>query len=523
MTVKPNYTELLVIGSGLAGAVSAIIAADEGISVTIISKTAQVLGGNTPKAQGGIIYKNSADSANDLKQDIMTAGAGHCWEPAVDQLCKEGPGLIDEFLIKRCGVSFDKNPNGELDLTEEGGHSAPRIIHTKDQTGYGIQVKVTELLKNHPRIQVLTGHTAIDLLTYSHHSNTSTDIYKKPTCFGAIVLENASGKIIPIFANRTILATGGLGQIYLHTTNPEETQGDGIAMGWRAGARCINLQYIQFHPTTLYHESSRFLITESLRGEGARLITHEGKEFMNKFHHQGSLAPRDIVARGIHQTMLDTRQSCVYLDISHKDAAWLKQRFPGIYKVCLDKGCDITRDPIPVVPAAHYSCGGLSVNLVGRTSLNRLYAVGEVSCTGVHGANRLASSSLLEALVWGFRAGKDAADHSGDDVWFPKIDPWYNAEQIIDPALIQQDWQTIKSTMWNYVGLIRTRERLHRAKTILRNLQIDVERFYRNAKLDENIIGLRNGLQAAIALVDATLEARESRGAHYLLDTEKED
>ncbi len=514
-------TDLLVIGSGLAGSVSAISAADRGISVVIISKTDDVLGGNTPRAQGGIIYKNSSESPEKLKQDILTAGAGHCWEPAVDQLCQDGPGLVEDLLIRRCGVRFDKNSKGELDLTEEGGHSAPRIVHSKDQTGYAVQTKVSRLLRSHPKIDLRTGYTAIDLLTYSHHSNTSTDIYKKPTCFGAIVLDNSTGEIIPIFANRTILATGGLGQIYLHTTNPAEAQGDGIAMGWRAGARCINLQYIQFHPTTLFHESGRFLITESMRGEGARLLTHEGKEFMTQFHPKGSLAPRDIVARGIHQTMLDTGQSCVYLDISHKKPNWVKKRFPGIYRVCLEKGYDITKEPIPVVPAAHYNCGGLSVNLVGRTSLNRLYAVGEVSCTGVHGANRLASSSLLEALVWGFKAGRDAADHCEDDVWFPDIDPWYNASQVIDPALIRQDWQTIKSTMWNYVGLIRTRERLHRARTILRNLQIDVERFYRNAKLDENIIGLRNGLQAAIAVVDATLEARESRGAHYLLDYEE--
>ena len=510
-------TEILVIGTGLAGATAAITAADRGRKVTIITKTPEILGGNTPYAQGGIIYRGLKDSPDQLKKDIMEAGAGHCWEESVDQLCQLGPDLVDRFLIDRCGVVFDSNHDG-LDLTEEGGHSIARILHAKDQSGAEIQNKVVEVLKRHKNIRIYTGHTAIDLLTFSHHSCISTDIYKKPSCFGAVVLDNKSGRVFPILANKTILATGGLGQIYLHSSNPEEAIGDGIAMGWRAGARCINLQYIQFHPTTLYHESGRFLISESMRGEGARLITSNGEEFMDQFHRMGSMAPRDIVARGIHQTLLDTGNPCVYLDISHKDPDWIRERFPAIHTTCLKKGIDITKEPIPVVPSAHYSCGGLSVNLSGRTSLRRLYAVGEVSCTGVHGANRLASSSLLESLVWGFTAGERAAETSSYEDWFPKIEPWFNADQEIDTALISQDWQTIRNTMWNYVGLIRTRERLHRSRTILRNLQIEVERFYRNAKLDGNIIGLRNGLQTAIAVVDATLEARESRGTHYLLD-----
>jgi L-aspartate oxidase len=346
----------------------------------------------------------------------------------------------------------------------------------------------------------------------------STDIYKKPACFGSIVLNSNTGEVFPIFANRTILATGGLGRIFLHTSNPVEARGDGLAMAWRAGVRCINLQYIQFHPTSLYTKTDRFLISESLRGEGAKLVNDSGTEFMNGFHKLGSLAPRDIVARGIHQTMLETAHPCVYLDISYKNQNWIKERFPQIYSGCLERGIDITSQPIPVVPSAHYSCGGLSVNLDGHTSLKRLYAVGEVSCTGVHGANRLASTSLLEALVWGHKAGVDAAKFRQGDDWTPDIQPWISGDQIVDTALISQDWQTIRNTMWNYVGLVRTRDRLHRAKTTLRNLQLDVEQFYRNARLDDTIVGLRNGLQTAIAITDSTIEARESRGAHFVVD-----
>lgn len=511
-------TEVLIIGTGLAGAMAALAAADAGRQVTIITKTADLLGGNTAQAQGGIVYKGIKDSPEKLKRDIVSAGAGHCWGAAVDQLCQDGPRLVKELLIDKLHVPFDRHNDGNLDFTEEGAHSEHRIIHTRDKTGESIQSQITNAIESHKNITTLVQHTAVDLLTFSHHSMISTDIYKKPACFGSIVLNSVTGEVFPIFANRTILATGGLGSIYLHTSNPVEARGDGIAMAWRAGVRCINLQYIQFHPTSLFNKTDRFLISESLRGEGAKLVNDSGVEFMKNFHKLGSLAPRDIVARGIHQTMLETAHPCVYLDISYKNQNWIKERFPQIYSVCLERGIDITSQPIPVVPSAHYSCGGLSVNLDGHTSLKRLYAVGEVSCTGVHGANRLASTSLLEALVWGYRAGRDAAKFRQGDDWTPDIQPWISEDQIVDTALISQDWQTIRNTMWNYVGLVRTRDRLHRAKTTLRNLQLDVEQFYRNARLDDTIVGLRNGLQTAIAITDSTIEAKESLGAHFVVD-----
>ncbi|MGE5479850.1 MAG: L-aspartate oxidase [Chloroflexota bacterium] len=511
-------TDILVIGSGIGGCIAALSAADCGKKVTILTKTKSLLSGNTPYAQGGIIYKGENDSPEQLKRDIMIAGDGHCWEQAVDQLARLGPKLVESILIEKLGVEFDRDIGDRLDLTEEGAHSQPRIIHSKDKTGESIHLKIVRAVAANPNIETLTETTAVDLLTLSHHSTNSLDIYKKPACFGALVLDNPTGRIYPIYAEKTILATGGLGRIYLHTTNPEESTGDGIALAWRAGARCFNLQYIQFHPTAFYNEHDRFLISESMRGEGGRLIDKNGEEFMPRFHEQGSLAPRDIVARAIHTIMLEQGHPCVYLDITHKDPQWLRSRFPTIYERCLEYGIDISSEPIPVVPAAHYSCGGIGVSLRGRTSLQRLYAVGEVSCTGVHGANRLASTSLLEALVWGFIAGKDACKRKEDGAYFPETMPWVEGDENVDPALIQQDWLSIKNTMWNYVGLVRTKQRLHRAQINLRHLQTELEQFYRRAKMTRSVIELRNGVQTAIAVTNATVESPVSRGAHFISD-----
>lgn len=509
-------TEILIIGSGLSGCIAAITAADLGKHVTLVTKTNTLIGGNTPWAQGGIIYRGKHDSPAKLKRDIMVAGDGHCWEPAVDQLTHMGPRLIDELLINRFHVEFDENKNGELHLTEEGAHSEPRIVHSKDKTGLAIHEAVAKAVLEHKYIEIYYNHTAVDLLTLSHHSKNSLDIYKKPACFGALIIENKSGNVIPFYAEKTILATGGLGQIYLHTSNPSESTGDGIALSWRAGARCFNLEYIQFHPTTLFNENDRFLISEAVRGEGGELIDRHGRKFMKDFDPRGNLAPRDIVARAIHETMLLTSHSCVYLDISHKNSTWIKERFPTIYARCIKAGIDMTTEPIPVVPAAHYSCGGVGVSNRGRTSLQRLYAVGEVACTGVHGANRLASTSLLESLVWGYVAGQESVTREEDCEYFPEIHEWEDAFDQMDPALIAQDWRTIKSTMWNYVGLIRTRQRLHRATAIFRHLQNEVEQFYQKSQMNQDIIQLRNGVQTAIAVTAQTLQSPRSRGTHYV-------
>ena len=515
--MNQKHTDILIIGMGLAGITAAITAAESGKKVTIITKTKEFSSGNTPWAQGGIVYKGLKDSPEKLKADIIKAGAGHAWEEAVDHLCKHGPKLVKEFLIEKIKVPFDKSGD-DLKLVSEGAHSDSRVIYHADKTGKSIHKASMDYLQTLENVEIVNNHIAIDLLTFSHHSTISTDIYKKPACFGAMALNKNNNEVVAFLSSKTILATGGLGQLFLHSTNPKEATGDGIAMAWRAGARCFNLHYVQFHPTALYHPSGRFLISEALRGEGGRLVNLAGKEFMKNYHEQGDLAPRDIVSRSIHMEMLKDDSDCMFLDITRKNKEWLENRFPTIYNYCLSKGIDISKEPIPIVPAAHYSCGGVGVNLVGKTSLKRLYAVGEVSCTGIHGANRLASTSLLECLVWGYFAGKDVIEDKDDDSYFPPIHQWQQGERQIDKAQIAQEWLTIKNTMWNLGGLIRSQEKLHAAMNILRNLQSDVEKTYQQSKLDNEILSLRNGAQTALAIIASSIEARESKGTHYVED-----
>ncbi len=515
-------TDILVIGSGIAGCAAALAAAKRGVEVLLLTKTVRPEESNTFYAQGGIIFRGDNDAPERLAADIIAAGAGLCYEPAVRLLSEEGPRQVQEILIDELQVPFDvvDESSDEFHLTAEAAHSVPRILHYKDVTGRAIATAFLEKLQANPRIRLFTDATAVDLLTLSHHSLNPLDIYSRPACVGAHVLVHEKGVVETILAKETILATGGLGRVFLHTTNPVSSRGDGIAMAYRSGARCINMQYIQFHPTTLFHPSGRFLITESLRGEGARLVNSRGEEFMKRFHPDGSLAPRDVVARGIHQWMIESGEPCALLDITHKPADWIRGRFPGIYEKCKSLDIDITTDPIPVVPAAHYSCGGVAVDELGRSNVKRLRAVGEVACTGVHGANRLASTSLLEGLVWGTRAGEDAACQisSNNEYYFPQIAPWIYEREAVDPALISQDWLTIQQTMWNYVGLVRSTKRLDRAHEILRELHMEIERFYDKAAISDALVGLRNGIQTALAITLAANECRESRGCHYRVD-----
>lgn len=520
---SPVHTDVLVIGSGAAGCAAAIAAANAGLNVILLTRAPELTDSNTDWAQGGIIYKGDDDTPGLLASDIIEAGAGVCWPPAVELISREGPRAVEELLINECGIQFDRaKANGDLSLTEEGAHSLPRIIHVADHTGHAIQMGLAKRVESHPRITLWRRATAIDLLTLSHHSLDPLDQYKPPTCFGAFVFTPDNERVVPVLAAETILATGGLGAIFLHTTNPPAARGDGIAMAYRAGARLMNLEYIQFHPTALFHNyKPRFLVSEAVRGEGGVLRLPDGRDFMQRHHPQGSLAPRDIVARAIHTEMLQHSIPCVYLDITHKPAKWLRQRFPTIFAKCEEYGIDMTRQPIPVVPAAHYSCGGVAVDLEGRTSIRRLRAVGEVSCTGVHGANRLASTSLLEAIVWGRRAGADIAQDSAERhtrPYFPKIAPWRYQKESIDNALILQDWRTIRDTMWNYVGLVRSKRRLERAQRMLRELKYEIDLFYSRAALSDDVIGLRNGVQTAIAVMHAAYENRVSRGCHYRED-----
>jgi len=367
-------TDVLVIGSGLAGCSAALATARGGARVLMLTKTARPEESNTLYAQGGIIYRGKVDSPAQLAADIMAAGDGLCNPAAVALLAREGPRLVDEVLIRDARVEFDHTDDGSgaLDLTAEAAHSTARIVHHADATGRSIEEAMLAAVAREPGITLLTGHTAVDLLTLSHHSRNPADVYAPPACVGAYVFDQASRRVDTIMARETILATGGLGRIFLHTSNPAGACGDGVAMAYRAGARCINMQFVQFHPTTLFVGDERFLISESMRGEGARLVDDRGREFMRDYHPEGSLAPRDVVARGIHQMMHESGAPCAYLDISHKDAGWIRGRFPRIHERCLSAGIDITAEPIPVVPAAHYSCGGVAVDEWGRSSLLRL-------------------------------------------------------------------------------------------------------------------------------------------------------
>lgn len=514
-------TDVLVIGAGMGGGVAALEAANAGANVIVLQRSWDTRTSNTFWAQGGIIYEGVDDSPDLLAHDIMAAGAGLCHPPAVRLVAENGPRLVREILIERLGVEFDRAESGELDVTEEAAHARRRIIHTQDRVGEAISERLAAALEAHPRIQVIKGAVAVDLLTLSHQSRNPLDIYEPLTCCGAYVLFLREETVHTILSHETVLATGGVGQLFLHTTNPRGARGDGIAMAYRAGARLLNLEYIQFHPTALYHETApRFLISESVRGEGARLVLSDGSEFMHRYDERGSLAPRDIVARAIHEELLASNESCVYLDISHRPAEWIQSRFPRIYQQCLKYGIDMTREPIPVVPAAHYSCGGVVTDLQGRSTIDGLRAVGEVACTGLHGANRLASTSLLEALVFGHMAGRDigAALPRSSRRPRPPIEPWVREKEPVDPALILQDWLTIKYTMWNYVGLVRTEKRLRRAKQILRELQDEIEFFYARARMGDDLIGIRNGAQAALAILYAAMQNRTSRGCHYRID-----
>jgi L-aspartate oxidase len=517
-----HYCDLLIIGSGIAGLSAAISACDAGLDVIVISKEADLRGSNTYHAQGGIVCRGADDSPELLIGDVMEAGDGISNPKAVKLLANEGPVMVEEFLIKRVGVPFTRTDDGAFEYAQEGSHSRRRILHSMDTTGKAVAEALEQRLKEIKNARVFYGHTAIDLLTLPHHSKNPLSLYEEPKCIGAYVLNNQSEKVEQIFSSCTILATGGLGRIFQHTTNPMCATGDGFAMASRTGARLINMEYVQFHPTTLFHkDADGFLISEAVRGEGARLTTKDGFLFMDKYSRHGDLAPRDEVCRAMYEEMIRRGDSYVYLDVASYARIDVKKRFPAIYEKCFSLGIDMSEDPIPVVPAAHYSCGGVHVDLWGRTSLRNLYAVGEVSATGLHGANRLASTSLLEGLVWGLRAVRHIAVHLTREKSYMESDvpEWIypDQEEEVDPALIHQDWVSIKSTMWNYVGIIRTEKRLERATADLRHLANRIDDFYRKSHLTPMIVSLRNGIQTAFLVAEAAFRNRKSRGTHFIV------
>ncbi len=517
-------TEVLILGSGIAGGIAAYVLARAGLSVALVTRSSHPEESNTLYAQGGIIYRGNDDTPELLIEDILRAGGGLSYRRSAEILAAEGPKLVEEMLIESLEVPFDRTPSGALSLVLEGGHSIRRILHSADSTGSAIEKALIAQLRSLQNVTILTDHTAVDLLTPAHHSLERQQIYRPVSCVGAYLLDQRSGMVHRCLAKATILATGGLGQIYLRTTNSPGSRGDGLAMAYRAGARTINCEFIQFHPTAFFKEGAPcFLISEAVRGAGARLVHADGKPFMEKYDAEWKdLSSRDLVSRSIHTEMLLRGVPNVFLDLrSALPPEEAKSRFPAIFRQCLLYGVDITKDLIPVVPAAHYFCGGVWVDEWGKTTIENLYAVGEVACTGLHGANRLPSTSLLEGLVWGHRTARHVLSIL-KDLRMPdrnSIPAWQETGSFTpDPALIQQDLTSIKHIMWNYVGLVRTSRRLQRALRELRHLENEIERFYRTVKLTDALLGLRNAIRAAFIVTLAAWENKSSVGCHYRED-----
>ncbi|AMK11874.1 L-aspartate oxidase [Pseudodesulfovibrio indicus] len=522
-------SDALIIGSGIAGSVAALTLADQGRDVIIITAATDLKAGNTSLAQGGIVFQNENDDPKILEKDIMTAGWKHNYARAVRFIARKGPEVLKEVFLEKYKIPFNQRTPGDWYLTREGGHSLARILYCDDHTGRNIMEVLSEAVLAHPNIRVLTQRTAIDLLTTQHHAKHLDFKYDLSNhCVGAYVFNDQVGKVETILSKFTLLATGGIGQIYLHTTNTSGSIGSGLAMAHRAGARLMNCEYVQFHPTALYGGTKRgerrFLVSEAVRGEGAVLVNSKGERFMPRHDPRADLAPRDIVTRAIMDEMLETDDDSVYLDCSgiNKDVS---QRFPTIYERCRKMGIDMASDPVPVVPAAHYFCGGILVDTRSRTTLDQLYAAGECSCTGVHGANRLASTSLLEGMLWGYAAGHDmAARLSRSSQTLSRklcdsIPDWVpHGIRDEDPALIAQDWANIRNTMWNYVGVARTGNRLNRAFADLRKLTKNLQDFYRETELSKPIIDLFHGSQTAYIITLAALRNTQTKGCHFRVD-----
>jgi len=521
-------TEVLIIGGGIAGATAALrLARNPNRQITIITRASEPQESNTRYAQGGIIGSGVDDSAELLLQDILAAGAGVSSPSAARILATEGPPLLTEVLEKTAGVVFDHAETGEPLWGQEAAHSRRRILHVGDITGRAIMAGLSAAIEKYENIKIETNATAVDLITFPHHSRDPLDNYQPISCHGCYVFNREEKTVHRHLSNATVLATGGLGRIYRNTTNPLGARGDGLAMAHRAGARIANAEYVQFHPTALAAPGAEgLLISEAVRGEGGVLLTPDLRPFMADYSPEWKdLAPRDVVARAIHHGMETHGYSHVLLDLaSHMPSDAIRERFPFIYEECLKVGIDFSREPVPVVPAAHYFCGGVLVDEWGCSNIENLYAIGEISCTGVHGANRLASTSLLEGLVWGNRSAlhieEQLTTEKKQRPTFDDIPRWDESGLSADPdpALIQGDMQTIQNIMWHYVGLVRNADRLSRAIRELRHLWNEIETFYRTTKLSDGLIGLRNAVEVALIVAQAAQHNRQSRGCHYRQD-----
>jgi L-aspartate oxidase len=509
-------TDVLIVGSGIAG-LTAALHLSEGLDVTIITK-AEPWKTCTNRAQGGIAAALSKDDSPEQHlRDTIDAGAGLCHEDLVRECLSDGPELI--HWLETLGVDFAKKTDGSLDLGREGGHRSRRVVHVQDRTGAAVEERMLAAASNRPGLKMFDSWIGVDLITSRHLGHGGKD-----RCLGCYAMDMSTGEISTIRAKTTILATGGSGKVYLYTTNPDVATGDGVAMAWRAGARIANMEFYQFHPTCLYHPmGNSFLISEAVRGEGGRLILKDGQHFMDKYHEMKELAPRDVVARAIDTELKRTGDESVFLDVSHLSGDFIEARFPTIFNHCMSLGLDMRKEPIPVVPAAHYQCGGVLTDLNGCTTITGLYAIGEVASTGFHGANRLASNSLLEGLVFGRNAAaavSKALVTSSDNSWQAEIPKW-NIGLARDPeeaVAISQNWHEIRRFMWNYLGLVRSDMRLQRARRRLSLVREEIYTDYWSFILTPSLVELRNLADVAYLVLEMANMRKESRGLHFNID-----
>ena len=505
--------DVLVIGSGAAGLQLAIELGEAGINTAVLTKTV-VEETNTFHAQGGIaVVLDDKDSFEAHIRDTLEAGAGLCDEKVVRFVVENAPAAIKRLIDY--GAKFTRGPDGRFHLTREGGHSARRVLHAADATGREMECTLLRRVRGLEAVEIFEHHIAIDVIRERLPSG------RRGRAMGAYVLDKLRDTVDLFRAKVVVLATGGSSKVYLYTSNPDIATGDGVAMGWRAGCRVANMEFEQFHPTCLYHpEAKNFLISEAVRGEGGILKLPNGERFMPKYHPMAELAPRDIVARAIDNEMKRLGLDYVLLDISHKPADFIRAHFPNIYKRLLQYGIDMTKEPIPVVPAAHYTCGGVMVDMRARTDVENLYAIGEVTYTGLHGANRMASNSLLECLVYGDAAAKDIIAHISDIAPPPPLPPW-DESQVTDSdemVVVSHNWDEVRRFMWDYVGIVRTVKRLQRAKHRIDLLQQEIAEYYGNFRVTSDLLELRNIAVVAELMIRSALQRKESRGLHYILD-----